>query len=290
MAEGQVVCKQIKMLLFAQLYDQNYKIDLENPIDISIPLDFYGEQPNAFGVQKAFSKPCEAESLIGDTRRGGSCNFEQITFIPHCNGTHTECLGHITHERISVRDCLKHTFISAVLISIEAKNSRDTDETYVVELNENDRLISRNAIEKALQNLENSKFKIQNSKFGALIIRTLPNDESKKKRGYLENIPPFFSAEAMHLIVEKDIKHLLVDMPSIDRTFDEGKLSNHRIFWNVEQGSFEINSKSRVNSTVTELIYVPNEIEDGFYFLNLQIASFVADASPSRPLLFKVLQ
>jgi hypothetical protein len=76
-------------------------------------------------------------------------------------------------------------------------------------------------------------------------------------------------------------------MPSIDRIYDEGKLANHRIFWNVEPGSFEPNENSRVNNTITELIYVPNNVEDGNYLLNLQIAPFDSDASPSRPVIFK---
>jgi kynurenine formamidase len=278
------------MFFSVQIENRNYKIDLENPMDISIPLDFSGEQPNAFGVEKAISKPCEEESLIGDTRRGGSCNFEQITLIPHCNGTHTECIGHITRERISVHNCLKDSFVFATLVSINPENASESSETYPVKLAENDKLITRKAIENALVKIEKSEFGMQNSELNALIIRTLPNDESKKARAYIENIPPFFSTEAMRLIVEKGINHLLIDTPSIDRTFDEGKLSNHRIFWNVEQGSFETNKASRINDTITEMIYVPNEVKEGFYFLNLQIASFVADAAPSRPLLFKLFQ
>lgn len=92
----------------------------------------------------------------------------------------------------------------------------------------------------------------------------------------------------MEYIVECGVKHLLVDLPSIDRLFDEGKLSNHRIFWNVKQGSFETHAATRINSTITELIYVPNDVADGNYLLNLQIAPFATDASPSRPILFKI--
>jgi arylformamidase len=273
------------MILSVQINNQKYRIDLENPIDISIPLDFSSAQPNAYGVEKAASKACEADGLIGDTRRGGSCNFEQVTFIPHCNGTHTESVGHITRERISVHDCLKDAFVPAALVSIEPESALETNETYAVKLSENDKLITRKSIETAL---ENSKFKIQNSKLDALVVRTLPNDDSKKTRDYMKDVPPFFSTEAMRFIVEKGVKHLLVDMPSIDRTFDEGKLSNHRIFWNVEQGSQELNDSSWANHTITEMIYAPDSIADGFYFLNLQIAAFVSDAAPSRPLLFRV--
>ena len=266
------------MIFSFEIDNQKYKIDGENPFDISIPLDFGGAQPNAYGVERATAEPCEAGSLVGDTRRGGSCNFEQVTFIPHCNGTHTECVGHLTRERISIHDSLRDAFIPATLVSIEPENALESGESYSMNLSETDELITRRAIENALRNDESA----------ALVLRTLPNDESKKTRAYLENIPPFFSTEAMRFMVEKGIRHLLVDLPSIDRTFDEGKLSNHRIFWNIEQGSFEINEAGFINNTITELIFVPNEVEDGNYLLNLQIAPFVADASPSRPILFKI--
>jgi hypothetical protein len=122
----------------------------------------------------------------------------------------------------------------------------------------------------------------------ALIVRTLPNDVSKTSRVYDgDNIPPYFTIDAMEFIVESGFEHLLVDLPSIDRLYDEGKLLNHRIFWNVEPGSFEVNENTRVDSTITELIYVPNEVEDGEYLLNLQIAPFDSDAAPSRPILIK---
>jgi len=101
------------------------------------------------------------------------------------------------------------------------------------------------------------------------------------------NIPPYFTADAMEYIVACGFRHLLVDMPSIDRLFDDGKLANHRIFWNVEAESREVNAKTRINSTITEMIYVPNEIEDGEYLLNLQIAPFESDCAPSRPILLR---
>ena len=242
---------------------------LGSPIDISIPLRFDRPQPNAYGVEPATSSACEYGSLIGDTRRGGSCNFERVTLVPHCNGTHTECVGHITRERISVTDCLRDVLIPAVLTTVTPESTNG------------DLAISRSAMSDAQQ--------IEEAIGSALIVRTLPNDESKLSRVYDENnIPPYFSTDAIEYIVERGFKHLLVDLPSIDRLFDGGKLVNHRIFWNVNQESFEKNSATRVNSTITELIYVPNDVTDGEYLLNLQIAPFGSDAAPSRPVLFKM--
>lgn len=255
-----------------------WRFDPEDPIDISIPLDFNGPQPNAYGVEPATSQPCASGELIGDTRQGGSCNFEQYTLIPHCNGTHTECVGHITRARISVRDCLQDILVPARLITIAPSYASDTDETYSIPIDPTDRLITRKKLEDTISTKTAS----------ALIIRVLPNDERKLRRRYVEEVPPYFTTDAMEFIRESGFTHLLVDLPSIDRLFDEGRLSNHRIFWSVEQGSFEINSGTRINSTITEMIYVPNDVEDGRYVLNLQIAPFAADASPSRPLLFRI--
>lgn len=275
-------------------------VGLDSPIDISIPLNFNGPQPTAYGVEPASSKPCEAGDLVGDTRRGGSVNFERYTFIPHCNGTHTECVGHITHERISVRDCLQDVFIFAVLVSVEPVRASKTDETYSVELGTDDRLITRKTLERR-HLAGNERESVPKTDIvrdvgrqdagvpKALIVRTLPNDDGKLTRQYGEDIPPFFSTEAMEYIVKYGFRHVLVDVPSIDRLFDKGKLSNHRIFWNVEPGSCETHEATRIYSTVTELIYVPNQVEDGEYLLNLQIAPFAADASPSRPILFKIV-
>lgn len=270
------------MIISFKLDEEKYEFDETKPINIAIPLNFNDTQPNAYDVGRAVSEPYQAGEIIGDTRLGGSVNFEQVKFIPHCNGTHTECVGHITNERISVNDCLQDAFILADLISVKPEKASETNDSYSVELNDDDLMITR-------KSLENCGLQIQDYKTRGLIIRTLPNDESKLSRIYLNDIPPFFSNEAINYITELKIEHLLVDLPSIDRIFDEGKLTNHRTFWNVKQRSFEISNKTFINRTITELIYVPNEIKDGKYLLNLQITAFQADASPSRPILFKLI-
>jgi arylformamidase len=249
---------------------REFSIDPEAGIDISIPLKFDGPQPSAYGVEPAASSACEYDSLVGDTRRGGSCNFERVTIIPHCNGTHTECVGHITDERISVRECLTDVFVRSALVSVApVAEGRDL-------------VITKSDLPAA------SRVSRDAREPKALIVRTLPNDDSKLSRAYDEaTIPPYFTREAMELIVKCGFRHLLVDLPSIDRLYDEGKLENHRIFWNIEPGSRSVDARTRNNSTITELIYVPDAVPDGEYLLNLQIASWDADAAPSRPILFR---
>jgi hypothetical protein len=76
------------------------------------------------------------------------------------------------------------------------------------------------------------------------------------------------------------VNHLLIDTPSVDREEDGGELLAHHAFWNVPD-------EPRYRATITELIYVPDEIEDGPYILNIQMAPFENDASPSRPVLYR---
>ncbi len=244
--------------------------------DLSIPLKFNGPQPNAYGVETALAKP------LGDTRTGSSVNFDQYTFTPHCNGTHTECVGHIVNERISVRDCLKDAIVPALLLSVVPAALSEPSALAGGQF-AGDRVISAESLIPSTLAL---RALVTGSQSKALLIRTLPNNDDKLAAVYNEgNIPPYFTAEAIRLIVDSGFTHLLCDLPSIDRIYDNGKLINHRIFWSVEDESFETGPGTRMDSTITELIYVPNEIPDGEYTLNLQIAPFDADCAPSRPLL-----
>ena len=82
----------------------------------------------------------------------------------------------------------------------------------------------------------------------------------------------------MKLIVERGIRHLMVDMPSVDREEDSGALVAHHCFWQWPH-------EPRINCTITEMIYVPNEVTDGIYLVIFNVAPFDGDAAPSRPML-----
>jgi kynurenine formamidase len=271
------------MILRTILDKQEFVFDTSRVLDISIPLNFNGDQPNSYEVEHASSKAYETVDFIGDTRRGGGCNFEQLIITPHCNGTHTECLGHITHERYSVHKQLKDSIIPATLISVVPERAIGSGDNYKPAKNKEDVFISKHVLQKALLSVPEGFLK-------ALVIRTLPNDDSKKTRNYMDFEPPFISLEAMNFIVEAGVEHLLIDTPSVDRLFDDGNLNAHHIFWNVEEGSHESLTKQGMHKTITEMIYVSDEIKDGSYLLNLQIAPFVSDASPSRPLLYPLTE
>ena len=245
----------------------SYELDLSKPLDISLPLTNDADNPIAWYQNAPEIKPVTMGDWIGKVSEGkSSTNFNNIFFNPHAHGTHTECLGHITREFYSVNQCLKQFFFKSEVISI------------VPERIDEDLVISKTQIEKALEgkNLE------------AIVIRTMPNLEGKKHLNYSNTNPPYLAEEAAVLIREKGIKHLLIDLPSVDKEHDEGKLLAHKAFWNVKDVN-QLNDDARLDCTITEMIYVADDITDGSYMLNLQIASFENDASPSKPVLYKIM-
>ena len=142
-------------------------------------------------------------------------------------------------------------------------------------------------ISAAMQNMSTERICLANSTLLLSSISTLPNNATKKAIEYGDqHRPPYFSADAMHYLVERGVQHLLVDIPSIDKMHDEGRLTNHHIFWHVPEGTHEATRDTRVNKTVTEMIFVDDEISDGLYLLNLQVPAFCADAAPCRPVVY----
>ncbi|MDE1460860.1 cyclase family protein [Spartinivicinus poritis] len=267
------------MKLNLTLSNKTYQVLYDQAVSIAIPLDFTGPQPNHFNAPLASSQAVEAAGFIGDTRRGGSCNVEQLKLNPHCNGTHTECIGHILDERVSVTNTLKACFIPTVVISLTPKKADQCPDRYQPPLDNSDYIIDQTSLADRLVG-------IPDEQLAALVIRTLPNSLEKQTRVYGHNDqPPFFSIDAMAYLLKRQVQHLLVDFPSVDKMYDEGKLTCHHLFWQVPEGKHVANSLSHFYDTISELVFVPDEVVDGFYLLNLQLPAFISDAAPSRPIL-----
>ncbi len=245
----------------------NFHVDLSKPIDISIPLTNTDANPIAWYIDKPRIEPVVFGDWIGKVSEGkSSTNFNNIFFNPHGHGTHTECVGHITREFYSVNQCLKQFFFMAELVSV------------VPERKGEDLVITQKQLSTALKGATPE----------AVIIRTLPNFKIKKSLNYSNTNPPYLEEAAAIFIRESGIQHLLIDLPSVDKEHDEGKLLAHKAFWNVKEVN-NLNADARLDCTITEMIFVVDEVPDGSYLLNLQIASFENDASPSKPVLYQLV-
>lgn len=255
------------MEVVLSLGDRQYKVNLDRPIDISIPYNTAPNSARAWYLEPMTIEPVRTEHFLGSVAEGGNVNFRNISFNPHGHGTHTECVGHIAEEVFSINTELKQFYACAALISYRPKKPNNLH-TW---MSDSDLVIGKDL----LDNIPNT------DNIDALIIRTLPNNEDKLHRDYSAKNPPYLTESCMQGIVDLDIKHLLIDLPSVDREEDGGKLRCHHLFW-------EHPVNTRHDKTITEFIYVPEEVEDGVYLLELQVAPFENDASPSRPLIYRL--
>lgn len=234
---------------------QAFTIDLSKPVDLTIPVG-RSAGPNAFYLTEARFNTVEAGGFIGSVSRGGSCNCEDIIFNAHGDGTHTECAGHITGDFVSINKTLQQSLFFARLITVKPQDNRISDEDV------------RSA-------MHSQEFPSE-----ALIVRTLPNDSGKLNRNYSGANPPWFTEEAIRYINSLGVKHLITDLPSLDKE-DDDRLTAHHAF-------FKPDGQWQLDRTVTEMIYAPDTVKDDLYIVEIQIAGFESDASPSRVRIYEL--
>lgn len=263
------------MKLSIEIAGTRYQAQSTQAVSLGIALDFSGAQLSCFGVAPAQIQDFRAGSFIGNVRLGGSCNVREFTLNPHCHGTHTETIAHITTASVAPAEVVP-VLCPATLISLTPALARDCGETYIPQFGEHDRAITAAQLRNALSRCGDEKLQ-------ALVLRTLPNSEAKTTQAW--QLAPFFTIEAMNYLVQRKVQHLLVDFPSADRIDDGGHLSAHHHYWNVAEGGHDASTDSRSDATISELIFVPNSLADGLYLLNLQVPSLLLDAVPSRPVL-----
>jgi arylformamidase len=244
--------------------DRKFRVDFSKPIDISISMGD-GSGPRAWYLDAAQIKPVINEHFTGKVSLGGNVNFNNVFFNPHGHITHTECVGHISNEFVSVNQTIKSFFFLAQLITVQPKVLEETSGWS----NVGDRVIDIESVSQLQKGAE------------ALVIRTFPNSASKCSAEYSNTNPVYVTKEAIEHIRDLGIDHLLLDVPSVDRETDGGELLGHHAFW-----EYPLNTQK--HRSITELVFVPDEVHDGEYLLNLQFAPFENDASPSRPVLFAI--
>lgn len=248
------------MIINARIGQKDFRFDMENGTDVSIRLDAAEVGPNCFYAPPFDASPLVSGTFIGDTRKGSPVNFYDVKINPHGNGTHTECVGHISEERVAIADVLTESLFWSRLVSLYPEKTENGD-----------KIITKKALEEVVATLKDET---------AIVIRTLPNPQEKSRWMYSGTNPTYFDPEAIDLLIKAGICHLLTDLPSIDREEDGGLLLAHKKFWNYPA---EINRKN----TITEMIFVPDTVADGSYLLQIQIPSFQLDAAPSRVFLYK---
>jgi kynurenine formamidase len=247
--------------------------DLSRPVSIAIPLDFEGPQAACFDAPPATSRPLRA---------GLSCNCELLTLAPHCNGTHTECVGHVTEDRVAVSECVQGGLLLALLVTLEPTAATATQEDSNPVPEPGDLLVTASALDAAFRSHARAAPR-------AMILRTAQAAGRGPHHHYRGAAPaPYLSRQAAMWLVDHGIDHVVLDLPSADRAEDGGRLTAHRIFFGLPAGSRRAREAKRPRASITELAWIEPSVPDGHYLLDLQMPAFRSDAAPSRPLLYAV--
>lgn len=247
---------------------RSFKVDLSRPVDLSLPL---GEQgPRAWHVGPVVMEPVRARDEAGvekvyAVKDGAPVNFRNVSFNPHGHGTHTESVGHISHDVHPVGNLLKRYFFTAQVVSVRPETRRAPDQR-------EDRVIT----------LEQLRQLVNERPPEALVLRTLPNDAEAGARQWSGSNPCYLQSTACAWLRSIGVKHLLLDLPSVDREEDGGVLAAHHAFWDFP-------ATLDLERTITEMIHAPSTAPDGDYLLELQLPHLINDAAPSRPVLYAML-
>ena len=227
---------------------------------------------------------------------------------PHGNGTHTECVGHISKEGHTLNNCLQRFVFWADLVQVETQR-RDAPAGF----SGVDDVITLEAVQQACAGLRGAgpagpagqagqaaaaepaagSEPAGGAGFGsafapgsglapatALVIRSGPESE-RRNRNWSGANAPYLSSEALSWLADQGYEHLLLDLPSVDREEDGGALAGHRAWWRYPHAT-------RLQATITELIVVPDQLAPGRYLLHLQVPHMQSDAAPSQPVLYAV--
>ena len=245
------------------------EFDLGRGFSIAIPVGPDGRHPRFFTSEPVTAEPLGVGGFSGQVRTGASCNAGWVRLAPHCHGTHTEGPGHLARSPGPVRDIAPTGLLAARLVTVDPVAPDESRETPPPGAAAG--LIEAGGFND-LDGLE------------ALVVRTLPNPESKRVRDYIaEPGYPVPTIEAVERLVAAGIDHLLVDTPSLDPADDGGTLANHRAFWQMDERE---SAAARRGCTITEMIYVPDAVADGVYLLALGLFPIDGEACPSAPVLF----
>ncbi len=247
------------MMLHYTHNGKQWRADMLHPFDLAIPLSIDG--PRAWYVQPPTFTPVMENGFVGSIAKGGKVNFFNIHFNPHGNGTHTETLGHIDPQQYPISSWRGPYIAHALVVSVVPEE------------------IEKNGVKDHVIKWEQIAHEVEKHRPIALLIRTLPNEKSKRMKDYSNTHFAYLESKIGKELNRLEVMHLLVDLPSVDREQDAGALDCHHAFWGFPEAP-------RYEATISEMIWLDDVIADGLYCLFLQPPSIQNDAAPSRPLLY----
>ncbi|MDZ4840329.1 MAG: cyclase family protein [Bacteroidota bacterium] len=229
--------------------------DTEQAILMGLPVE--NSNRECFNLPPTHISPVIVGRWTGSVALGSNCNVDNLFISPHGNGTHTECCGHISLQHHTLKDSMTQYMLLAYLVQIQLPEDTTNYALKVSDLNWTDDALKLN--------------------ISAIIIST--NDYVDKRNAQYSNTqPPYLSLELIEFLNSKGIKHLLLDLPSIDAENDQEMIGHHTFF--------KENDNWLTEKTITEMNYIADKNISGLCLLQMQVLNIDSDASPSNPIIY----
>jgi kynurenine formamidase len=238
------------------------------PIPVSRPVVFQPgtKASNAFSLPVINSKTLEVgDQFIGDVNRGGSCNVDILSYVPH-GITHIETAAHILspESQPCFVDEIPPGYLSGIVYLLDLTQPGPG----LMPGEEPGQQVPWKAV---AEKLRQNKLPIS-----MLAIKTkaslLPADYDFSGKDFLS-----ISREAAKGIhdYKYPITCLLLDLPSIDPETDEGKLLAHRGYFGLSLTGHK--GEDGEKRALVELAWF-SEVEAGYYYADITPPRFRTNA------------
>ena len=254
---------------------KTHRFKLGAPVSVSrevlfAPFTSGTKSTNAFHLPVIDSKTLEfAGQFVGDVNRGGSCNVDILSYVPH-GLTHLETSAHVLSPDANpptVKDIpMEHLSGIVYLIDLTHLGAEPGQQVpwkeVEIKLEKNKLPISMLAL-KTKASLLPADYNFSDKDFLSLAAET-----AKGIHDYRVSIPG-------SSLVEYCIRCLILDLPSIDPERDEGKLLAHRQFFGLPlTGHKGMDNERRA---IVELAWF-GDLEEGYYHVVITPPRFQANA------------
>ena len=195
--------------------EQSYVVLIDQGIALSSIVSENGYK--AWYVGSPEIVPFKDATFVADAAKGSPVNFKQLSFYPHAHGTHTETVGHISTQNIPITAIAFPLLQAAYVLNC------------TVEKRGEDELITRENLPADLPEVV-----VLNSG------KTYPRNHN-----FSNTNAPYLCSSLVTNLLDKGVKHLLLQEPSVDKEKDDGALQNHKAFWATEARAKTCRTKTR---------------------------------------------
>lgn len=263
--------------------------------------------PRAFGIGRASAAP------VCTVAGGANVNCYTLSCCAHACGTHTETAAHVaragrpTLMALDAAEPIGAPCAAAVLAlrAVPLRESGDAEsQPGECKADAADRVYSAEAARQAAARAAGALAALAGvlpgraaeamRSCGAVMLRTQA-EPGGYAMDYSGSNPPYLTQACVRTLRElfPAARHLVTELPSVDREDDGGPLAAHREWFGLPARSTgptaeqEERAGTEAGRTITEMAKL-SACEEGVCVLALQVAPVDMDAAPSAPMVWKV--